>query len=68
VSQSVKLGGRIPSSKVKISESGISDMATILHLKKYGFKGFLIGENFMKAEDPALAFARFVNELNAVKQ
>ena len=43
-----------------ISESGIHNLDTLKKLKKIGFNGFLIGENFMKQEDPAQAFADFV--------
>ncbi|MBX3257204.1 MAG: indole-3-glycerol phosphate synthase TrpC [Chitinophagaceae bacterium] len=60
---SIDLSGKIPADKFRISESGISDVATINELKKYGFKGFLIGENFMKAPDPSIAFAAFVEQL-----
>jgi indole-3-glycerol phosphate synthase len=35
----------------------------IEYLKKHGFEGFLIGENFMKTPDPVSAFRTFVNEL-----
>jgi indole-3-glycerol phosphate synthase len=61
--RSIILGEKIPAGKIKISESGISDIQTILRLKRHGFKGFLIGENFMKETDPAIAFASFVNQL-----
>lgn len=63
VERSVELSDKIPSEKVKISESGISDTDTILRLRAAGFKGFLIGENFMKQDDPAIAFASFVKHL-----
>jgi len=36
---------------------------TIHRLRTFGFKGFLIGENFMKEPDPAIAFASFVKQL-----
>ena len=61
--RSILLGEKIPSAKIKISESGISDIPTILHLKTFGFKGFLVGEHFMKQKDPAIAFASFANQL-----
>ena len=64
VNRSIELSMLIPSDKIKISESGISDPDTILLLRQYGFKGFLIGETFMKEEDPALAFSHFVHDLN----
>lgn len=60
---SVKLARKIPADLYKISESGISTVNDILYLKKHGFQGFLIGENFMKTPDPAQAFMHFTNEL-----
>lgn len=65
VERSIELADKIPADKIKISESGISDPDTIIHLKQYGFKGFLIGETFMKQPDPSIAFADFVNQLKA---
>jgi len=63
VNQSIVLSEKIPAAKIKISESGINDTDTIKLLKRSGFKGFLIGENFMKENDPAIAFASFVERL-----
>ena len=61
--RSLRMAEQIPADKIKISESGISDMETIKRFKKAGFKGFLIGETFMKEEDPGKAFEEFVNNL-----
>jgi indole-3-glycerol phosphate synthase len=63
VNRSIGLSERIPADKITISESGISKAGTILQLKEFGFKGFLIGENFMKEKDPGAAFEKFVQEL-----
>lgn len=63
IQTSIDLSVKIPAEKFKISESGISDVNTIHELKKYGFKGFLIGENFMKSTEPQIAFASFVKQL-----
>jgi indole-3-glycerol phosphate synthase len=63
VQRSVDLSKKIPADRITISESGISKVETILYLKDSGFRGFLIGESFMKEEDPALAFEKFVKEL-----
>ena len=60
---SIKLAGQIPDSCVKVSESGISDPRIITGLKEYGFQGFLIGENFMKEENPGLACQEFINQI-----
>jgi len=65
IQTSLNLVTKIPKEKPAISESGISDVETILTLKAAGFKGFLIGENFMKQPDPTIAFAEFTHQLKA---
>lgn len=63
INSSLQLFPHIPADKLAIAESGISNVDTIVTLKRAGFKGFLIGENFMKAEDPAASFEVFSKEL-----
>ena len=63
---SYDLVNQIPDKFLKISESGISNPKTISELKKAGFNGFLIGENFMKEEDPGKTMQQFVTEMNAL--
>ena len=53
----------IPDEFVKVSESGISDPRVVLELKNCGYNGFLMGENFMKSENPGMACDQFSNEL-----
>jgi len=65
IETSLSLITKIPSDKLAIAESGISQTDSIVTLRKAGFKGFLIGENFMKETDPTIAFAGFVKELKA---
>lgn len=65
IKTSVDLSTKIPGDKLKISESGISNVENIVELKRHGYKGFLIGENFMKAADPAIAFTAFVKQLKS---
>jgi indole-3-glycerol phosphate synthase len=65
INRSIELSKKIPADKIKIAESGINDVETICIFRQAGFKGFLIGENFMKQPDPTIAFASFVNQLNA---
>lgn len=60
---SINLANQIPNSCVKVSESGISNPRIITGLKEYGFKGFLIGENFMKTEDPGGACEAFISQM-----
>ena len=49
--------------QVFISESGISDPATVRALRKAGYRGFLMGETFMKNPDPGAALADFIQAL-----
>jgi indole-3-glycerol phosphate synthase len=63
IDRSIRLAERLPVDKIRIAESGIRDVETILHMKANGFNGFLIGEQFMKEHDPAIAFASFVDQL-----
>lgn len=60
---SIKLANQIPDSCIKVSESGISDPKIITGLKEFGFQGFLIGENFMKEENPGEACQDFINQI-----
>ncbi|CAL2083196.1 indole-3-glycerol phosphate synthase TrpC [Tenacibaculum sp. 190524A02b] len=60
---SIALANQIPDSAVKVSESGISDPRIITGLKEYGFQGFLIGENFMKTENPGLSCQEFISQI-----
>lgn len=60
---SLKLAEALPNQFVKVSESGIDSVDTIKMLKNNGFQGFLIGENFMKTENPGEACKEFINQL-----
>jgi indole-3-glycerol phosphate synthase len=60
---SFDLAGLIPDQFVKVSESGISKAETVQELRKAGYKGFLMGENFMKETNPAEALSGFITEL-----
>ncbi len=64
IENSLNLIGKIPGGKPAIAESGISNVETIKQLREAGFKGFLIGETFMKEEQPGKAFEDFINNLN----
>jgi indole-3-glycerol phosphate synthase len=65
IDTSLALIKQIPTNKLAIAESGISNVDTIVTLRQAGFKGFLIGENFMKQASPSIAFAEFVHQLKA---
>jgi indole-3-glycerol phosphate synthase len=54
------LADLIPDQFVKVSESGISKAETVQELRKAGYKGFLMGENFMKETNPVEALSGFI--------
>ena len=64
IENSIRLSEKIPSEFVKISESGINSVENVKELKKYGFEGFLIGEHFMKTENPGNALKDFISKLS----
>src|SRR5690606_20341168 len=61
---SKKLSEMIPDEFVKVSESGISNIEAIKELQPYGYQGFLIGENFMKTDNPGDSAKEFISEIN----
>ncbi len=65
INVSVKIAEKIPDQFLKISESGISLASAVSYLRRAGYDGFLIGEHFMKTEDPVLAFSAFINEIKS---
>lgn len=63
VENSFRLAELLPKDAVKVSESGISNPETVKALRQAGFRGFLVGENFMKATDPGQALNDFLTPL-----
>ena len=64
VQNSFRMAQLLPKDAVKVSESGISNPDTVKALRIAGFRGFLIGENFMKTADPGLSLAEFIKDIN----
>lgn len=63
IDRSLRMAEKLPADKIKIAESGIDKIEDILLFKENGFKGFLIGEYFMKQPDTPAAFEAFVQKL-----
>ena len=63
VENSFRLAELLPKDAVKVSESGISNPETVKTLRSAGFRGFLIGENFMKTSDPGKSLNEFISQL-----
>jgi len=57
---SLVLVDRIPSSAVRVTESGISLPEDIARLRQAGFDAFLIGESLMRQPDPGVALAELL--------
>ena len=64
VNNSFRLAERLPKGVCTVSESGIGDPDTIRQLREVGFHGFLMGEHFMKADDPGEELARLIRMLS----
>lgn len=63
VENSFRMAELLPREAVKVSESGISDPVTVKQLRSAGFRGFLIGETFMRENDPGEALKQFIARL-----
>lgn len=63
VDNSFRLAALLPPGATKVSESGISSADTVARLRRAGFSGFLIGETFMKCNEPGPALGRFINDI-----
>lgn len=68
IERSLRMAKRIPADKIKVAESGISSVENIILFKANGFKGFLIGENFMKEENPGRSFEQFTQQLKKAEE
>lgn len=63
VNASLELIHFLPEDKPRISESCIAASATVRELYAVGYQGFLMGENFMKTQEPGETLASFKGEL-----
>ena len=63
IERSIAMAKSLPSSTIKVAESGLSDPQVALKMRENGFSAFLVGEQFMKQEDPALGCQKFCEVL-----
>jgi len=63
IRHTIELANKIPVTFLKISESGLSNPQTVIELRKKGFKGFLMGENFMKTARPGETLKEFIEQI-----
>lgn len=60
---SVNLKNQLPKDILSVAESGIYNIEDFNYLKEKGFDGFLMGEYFMKNENPAQKFKEFISSV-----
>lgn len=58
-----EIAGLLPTSAIKVAESGIKSVSDYHKLKAAGFSGFLIGEYLMKNPDPGSACKSFIDNI-----
>lgn len=63
VQNSFRIAELLPKDTLLVSESGISSAETIRELRKVGYRGFLMGEAFMKTEDPARTLKELIEKI-----
>ncbi|WP_300227375.1 indole-3-glycerol phosphate synthase TrpC [uncultured Bacteroides sp.] len=68
VENSFRLAEKLPKGIPHISESGISGADTIAALRHAGYNGFLMGESFMKTENPAIALRTLIEDLEKARK
>ncbi|WP_292995233.1 indole-3-glycerol phosphate synthase TrpC [Nitrosomonas sp.] len=54
----LELLDRIPSNKIAVTESGIHNSADVALMRSHSVNAFLVGEAFMRAEDPGIELER----------
>ena len=63
VENSFRIASLLPAGELLVSESGISQPDTVRKLRQAGFRGFLMGEAFMRQADPGQALKTFIQQL-----
>lgn len=63
VDNSFHLIDRLPADRVLVSESGIGNPETVRLLREAGYRGFLMGEHFMRYDNPGLALRDFIAQI-----
>ena len=68
ISKTVELADTLSGEKCRIAESGIKEPKTLMTLKREGFKGFLIGEAFMKSSSPFESCSQFIQSCKSLDE
>lgn len=60
IDKSYQMSKHLPSDAIWVAESGISSPETVTELRKVGYRGFLIGEHFMRGNSPGEELINFI--------
>lgn len=63
IERSLNMARQLPDGFLKVAESGIDDPAQVRLFRDNGYHACLIGENFMKTQDPGKALAEFITKI-----
>ena len=63
VANSFRLAEHLPEDIIRVSESGLSQPETVSQLRDAGFRGFLIGETFMRTGQPGETLKDFIDKI-----
>ena len=63
IRNSLRLADSLPPDVLAVAESGIDSVEVVRQMRSHGFRGFLIGEHFMRQAEPALACHQFIHAL-----
>lgn len=66
IERSLRMAEQLPKNKLKVAESGIDDPVQVKLFRENGYSAFLIGENFMKTNDPGMALNEFRNMIEMI--
>ncbi len=68
LNQSLRVFAHVPSSIVRVAESGLKTPKDLAYLRQNGIDAVLIGETFMRANDPGEALQKLLQETNHLLQ
>lgn len=68
VAHSVRVFAHAPETVVKVSESGLSSAGELRYLVEHGIDAVLIGESFMRADDPGRALAELKRQVEMIEE
>lgn len=67
INHSVRVFGHVPDTVLRVSESGLQSAAELNYLHERGVDAVLIGETFMRSDDPGRALAQLKNDVDRIE-